>query len=257
MFISAHFLMSFLPLLILALLGWILSLKNSNVTVVDSLWALFFLLATATNLLLASTPSNRAYLIMALVAIWALRLSTYLHIRNHNKDEDKRYQAIRARNEPNFKFKSLYLIFVLQAVLAWIISLPLHIAAQSYQALGILDYAGVVLWLIGMGFQITADSQLAKFKSNPDNATKVLNTGVWKYTRHPNYFGEACIWFGYGFIAAGTDTWWTMSMPILMTYLLVKVTGAKLLEKDIAQRRPDYVIYIQKTSSFLPWIPKS
>ncbi len=256
MFITAHFLISLVPLLMLAVLGWSLSLKDNNVTVVDSLWAMFFFLATATNLCLASALSNRAYFIMALVTIWAFRLSFYLHRRNHNKPEDLRYQAIRARNEPNFRIKSLYLVFMLQAVLAWIISLPLHVATQSTQSLNVADYAGLAIWLVGMGFQVTADMQLATFKSNPLNAKKVLNTGVWRYTRHPNYFGEACIWFGYGFIALGTGTWWALSTPIFMAYLLIKVTGAKLLEKDIAQRRPDYATYVQKTSEFIPWIPK-
>ena len=107
-----------------------------------------------------------------------------------------------------------------------------------------------------MCFQVVGDSQLSQFKSHPENKGKVLNTGVWRYTRHPNYFGEACIWLGYGFIAVGAGAWWAMISPIFMIYLLIKVTGVKLLEADIADRRPGYSIYVKQTNTFIPWFPK-
>jgi steroid 5-alpha reductase family enzyme len=253
---STHYFITLLPMIFLAIFGWSLSLKDNNVTVVDSLWAMFFLIATAMTFVLQTTPSQRAYLILCLVVIWSLRLSTYLHLRNHQKPEDLRYQAIRARNQPNFKYKSIYLVFLLQAFLAWFISLPLNLASQSSSNLNIFDALGIVFWIIGMCFQVVGDTQLSQFKSHPENKGKVLNTGVWRYTRHPNYFGEACIWLGYGFIAVGAGAWWAMISPIFMIYLLIKVTGVKLLEADIADRRPGYSIYVKQTNTFIPWFPK-
>ena len=248
--------MTLLPMIILACLGWSLSLKNNNVTVVDSLWAMFFFVATVITFSLLTEPSERAYLILFLVAAWSIRLSTYLHLRNHNKTEDLRYQAIRARNQPNFRYKSIYLVFILQAFLAWFISLPLNLASQSTNPLNTLDWIGVSIWIIGMFFQVLGDAQLSHFKSKPENKGKVLDKGVWRFTRHPNYFGESCIWLGYGLIAVAAGAWWGMVSSIFMIYLLIKVTGVKLLEADIAHRRPDYKIYIQKTNAFLPWFPK-
>ena len=257
MLIPAHFLINLLPMIALAVFGWLLSLKYNNVTIVDSLWALFFLVSTLTSFYLFSGNSTRSYLSLFLVSVWALRLSIHLHLRNHNKAEDSRYQAIRARNEPYFRYKSLYLVFILQAILALVISLPLQAAIQSNNTIVGADYVGISFWIVGMSFQVIGDSQLSKFKSNPQNKNKVLNYGLWRYTRHPNYFGEACIWFGYGFIAIAAGAWWTIVSPIFMTYLLIKVTGVKLLEADISKRRPDYKTYIQNTSSFFPWLPKN
>jgi steroid 5-alpha reductase family enzyme len=241
-----------------AVLGWLLSLKPRNVTLVDSLWALFFLLACLINVFYLPQVSTRAWLVLTLVSLWSIRLSGYLHWRNHGKPEDARYQAIRARNEPNFEYKSLYLVFLLQAILAWMISLPLQAAMQSANSnMTWLDGLGLIFWLIGMGFQVVGDLQLARFKSKPSNRGKVLDTGVWRYTRHPNYFGESCIWWGYYCIALAAGAWWAILSPMFMTFLLVKVTGVKLLEADIATRRPAYADYINRTSAFIPLKPKS
>jgi steroid 5-alpha reductase family enzyme len=256
MFSISNFGITILPLLTLALLGWLISLKNDNVTIVDTLWALFFLLTTVVSFYFFSIHSQRAYLILGLVLVWSLRLSIYLHLRNHKKEEDHRYKAIRNRNEPNFRIKSLYLVFVLQAVLAWVISLPLIAAIGSANPLNWLDMLGVILWLIGIIFQVIGDYQLVRFKQNPKNKNKVLMTGVWRYTRHPNYFGESCIWFGYGLIGVGAGYAWVIISPVMMTYLLVNVTGASLLENDITERRPDYAKYIKQTNRFFPWFPK-
>jgi steroid 5-alpha reductase family enzyme len=252
----AHYLLTLIPMSIMAILAWTLSLKHNNVTLVDTLWALFFLFSTLFSFVAYADPSPRAWLTLSLVAIWACRLSGHLHNRNHNKPEDARYQAIRARNQPNFRIKSLYLVFLLQAVLAWIIATPLHAATVSTNELNAWDALGIALWLIGMFFQVLGDSQLARFVAQAGNKGKVLSSGVWRYTRHPNYFGEACIWFGYGCLGLASGAWWTLISSIFMTYLLVKVTGAKLLEADIAKRRPGYSTYMQTTSGFVPWFPK-
>lgn len=256
MFILEHYSLTLLPLMLLAFLGWLYSLKCDNVTIVDTLWGMFFLTATLFSFVFFAFPNSRSYLILTLVLIWSSRLSIYLHIRNHNKPEDLRYKAIRDRNQPNFRIKSLYLVFLLQAVLAWFISLPLYVSIQSESPLNLFDWVGLALWIIGMCFQVAGDLQLSRFKANPENKGKVLREGVWRYTRHPNYFGESCIWFAYGLIGLGAGVWWAIISPVIMTYLLVKVTGAALLEASIVERNPDYRNYMKTTNRFLPWFPK-
>jgi steroid 5-alpha reductase family enzyme len=242
-----------LPVLLLAsVAGWLFSIVRQNVTIVDSLWALFFLLAALTTAALTSQPGPRASLIIVLVAVWAMRLSGYLTWRNWGKPEDHRYQAIRQRNEPGFAFKSLYLVFALQAVLAWIIAAPLAAGISGSTPLGLLDYAGVALWVFGFLFETIGDWQLARFKANPHNHGKVMDRGLWRFTRHPNYFGEACLWWGYWLIAASAGGWWTLFAPLLMSVLLLKVSGVALLEIDIGERRPAYRDYIARTNAFFP-----
>ena len=249
--VAAYF--SALAVLLLAsVAGWLFSVVRQNVTIVDSLWALFFLLAALTTAALTPLPGPRATLIIVLVAVWAARLSGYLTWRNWGKPEDHRYQAIRRRNEPGFTFKSLYLVFALQAVLAWIIAAPLAAGISSPSPLGLLDYAGVALWVFGFLFETIGDWQLTRFKAQPDNHGKVMDRGLWHYTRHPNYFGEACLWWGYWLIAASAGSWWTLFAPLLMSVLLLKVSGVALLEKDIGERRPAYRDYIARTNAFFP-----
>jgi steroid 5-alpha reductase family enzyme len=190
------------------------------------------------------------------VSVWALRLSVYITWRNWGHGEDPRYEAIRARNEPNFSFKSLYLVFGLQAVLAWIISLPTLGATLSAAPLTPLDAAGSALWLVGITFEAGGDWQLARFKANPENRGRVMDRGFWRFTRHPNYFGDFCVWWGLYLIAAGGGAWWSLLGPLVMSVLLLKVSGVALLESDIAKRRPEYVDYIKRTNAFFPWMPK-
>jgi steroid 5-alpha reductase family enzyme len=246
------YLATLVVLLLASIAGWLFSVVRQNVTIVDSLWALFFLLAALTTAALTSQPGPRASLIIVLVAIWAVRLSGYLTWRNWGKPEDHRYQAIRQRNEPGFAFKSLYLVFALQAVLAWIIAAPLAASISSPAPLGLLDYAGFALWAFGFLFETIGDWQLARFKANPDNHGKVMDRGLWRFTRHPNYFGEACLWWGYWLIAVSAGGWWTLFAPLLMSVLLLKVSGVALLEKDIGARRPAYRDYIARTNAFFP-----
>lgn len=238
---------------LLGLGGWIASVIKKNVTLVDSLWSLFFLLATVVYVSASAEP--RAILILVLVTIWALRLSIYLTWRNFGKQEDHRYQAIRQNNQPHFWLKSLYIVFALQALLAWIISLPLLGAATSHQPINWLDYVGISLWLTGFLWESIADRQLARFKANPANKGAVMDSGLWRYSRHPNYFGECCVWWGYYLLAVAAGAWWSLPAPLLMTLLLLKVSGVALLEKDIGQRRPAYAAYIAKTNAFLPGRP--
>ena len=175
-----------------------------------------------------------------MVAAWALRLSLYITVRNHGQPEDRRYAAIRANNQPHFWLKSLYIVFLLQGFLAWVICLPAIAAVSGQTPPGPLDYAGVLLWLAGMYFEVVGDYQLSRFRRSGAPQGAVLDTGLWRYTRHPNYFGEALVWWGFYLLALSAGAWWTVFAPLLMTFLLLRVSGVALLEKDICDRRPAY-----------------
>ncbi|HSN72993.1 MAG TPA: DUF1295 domain-containing protein [Steroidobacteraceae bacterium] len=239
-------------LAVFAVAGWLLSLPLRNVSIVDSMWSIKFVIAAAVYAWLTMPLGPRGMLVLALVTIWALRLAGYITWRNQGHGEDFRYQQIRANNEPNFAFKSLYIVFGLQAALAWVISLPLLAAVNSSGPLNALDYAGVVLWVVGFVFEAGGDLQLARFKADPANKGKVLDSGLWRYTRHPNYFGDFCIWWGFYLIAVAAGGAWSILGPILMSVLLLKVSGVALLEKDISERRPAYREYIERTNAFFP-----
>jgi len=249
--------LSALPvLLIAAAFTWLLSLPLRNVAIVDSLWSLM-LFASGVVYALASDPrAPRQSLVLWLLALWAARLAVYITARNTGKGEDRRYQAIRARNQPHFALKSLYLVFGLQALLAWVISLPLMGAFASIRPVGLLDYCGVSLWLVGFAFEAGGDWQLARFRRDPANAQAVMNRGFWRYTRHPNYFGEFCIWWGFWLIALSAGAWWAVPGPALLTWLLLRVSGVRLLESDIGNRRPQYADYVLKTNAFFPAPPR-
>jgi len=234
---------------------WMVSVVRRDVSIVDSLWSLLFLLAVVVYFAVAEAAGPRAWLITAMVAAWALRLSVYITVRNHGKPEDHRYQAIRRNNEPNFWIKSLYIVFLLQGFLAWVICLPALAAVSGQTTPGPLDFIGVALWLIGMYFEVVGDWQLARFRRARPAPGSVLDTGLWRYTRHPNYFGEATLWWGIYLLALSAGAWWTIFAPLLMTFLLLRVSGVALLEKDIAERRPAYRDYVRRTNAFFPGRP--
>ena len=236
--------------------GWLVSVFKRDVSIVDSMWSIMFMLAAVVYYLKLPDTGPRAALILLLVLVWALRLSLYITWRNWGEPEDRRYQSIRANNEPNFTIKSLYIVFLLQGFLAWIISLPLLAAMYGPVTIGILDYLGIALWVVGMIFEAGGDYQLQRFKADSNNRGKVMSNGLWRYTRHPNYFGNACIWWGFGLIAIAAGGWWALISPMIMTLLLLKVSGVSLLEQDIGERRPAYADYIKRTNAFFPWLPK-
>ncbi len=244
--------MTVTALSIFAVLGWLLSLRLRNVSIVDVMWSLMFLLAAGSYAATLEQPGPRLWLVLTLVAIWALRLAGYIAWRNWGAREDYRYQRIRANNEPGFAFKSLYIVFGLQALLALLISLPLLVAVESDAPLGVVDIVGAALWLTGLIFEAGGDWQLARFRANPDNRGKVLDQGLWSITRHPNYFGDFCIWWGFYLIALSAGGWWTLLSPLLMSFLLLRVSGVAMLEQDISERRPAYARYIQQTNAFFP-----
>ena len=241
---------------VIALVAWLYSVARRDVSIVDSLWSLMILASLAAYLLLTWTNGHRAVLVLSLLMIWAVRLSLHITVRNHGQGEDRRYQAIRENNDPGFWWKSVYIVFGLQAALAWVISLPAVVAAASPAPLGWLDLAALLVWLAGMVFEVVGDWQLSRFQKNRDSENAVLDSGLWRYSRHPNYFGEALLWWGVYLFALAAGAWWTIVSPILMTLLLLRVSGVALLEKDIADRRPAYRDYIERTSAFIPAPPR-
>ena len=243
-------------LLAAATITWVISLPLRNVAIGDALWSLMFFMAGVIYALNSDPRAPRLALVLWLLALWAARLALYITRRNAGKGEDRRYQEIRERNQPGFPVKSLYLVFWLQALLAWVISLPVLGAFAGNQPLGLLDLAGVALWCLGLTFEAVGDWQLSRFKKDPANADKVMDRGLWKYTRHPNYFGECCVWWGFYCLALSAGAWWAVPGPVLITFLLLRVSGVRLLERDIGNRRPRYVDYVLKTNAFFPGPPR-
>ncbi len=249
--------LSALPALLgVALVAWTIATARRNAGIVDIFWPTFFLAGAGVYAVASFPLQTRALVALVLVGAWALRLSIYLAARNWNAPEDHRYRAIRERNDPGFAWKSIYLVFGLQAGLAWLISVPLAAAIGAQSALVVLDFLGAMLTLFGLMFEALADAQLARFKADPANAGRVMDRGLWRYSRHPNYFGEFCVWWGLFAIALAAGAWWTVFSPLLMTVLLLKVSGVALLERDIGERRPAYRDYVARTNAFFPGQPR-
>jgi steroid 5-alpha reductase family enzyme len=250
------FLSGLFAALLLPSLTWIVSLFKGDASIVDSLWSLIFLTMCATWFFAYEDTTPRSVIVFALVAFWALRLSAYITWRNWGEGEDARYQAMRRKYSPNFAVKSLFIVFLLQGLLAWIIALPLLAAITGSRPLNPVDALAIVLVLFGTLFESIADAQLAAFKARPGAQGRVMDKGLWRYTRHPNYFGECCVWWGFYLFALAAGGWWSILSPLLMTFLLLRVSGVVLLEKDIVERRPGYREYINRTNAFFPGIPR-
>jgi steroid 5-alpha reductase family enzyme len=239
--------------LVLALATWAVSLAKRDASIVDSVWGLLILFAGAAYYLALAEHGPRAPWLLLLAALWALRLSAYITWRNWGAPEDRRYRAIRARNEPGFAWKSAYLVFGLQAALAWMVSAPLLAGIASPAPLGWLDALGAGVVVLGIFYESLADWQLARFKAKRMTAhSAVLDRGLWRYSRHPNYFGEFCVWWGFFLIALSAGGWPTIASPLLMSWLLLKVSGVALLEADLRGRKPEYREYVERTNAFFP-----
>lgn len=245
-------------ILLFMILLWLASLPLKNSSIVDIFWGTGFVIANWIYYWL--TPEGylpRKLLVGVLVTIWGLRLSIHILIRNWGKPEDFRYQKWRKENGKAWWWRSFLKVFMLQGGLMWIISIPL-LAAQYRglpATLTFIDMIGLLIWLVGFFFEAVGDYQLTRFKAEPENKGKVLDSGVWRYTRHPNYFGDSAQWWGYYLISTAAGGWWTIFSPILMTLFLLRVSGVVLLEKTL-ETRPGYKEYVDKTSAFVPWLPK-
>lgn len=249
---TAPYLLPLVPLLIMAMAVWVVATIRRNAAIVDIFWSLFILVGLLPHLLQAGDPPSRGWIVFALATTWAIRLCVHLARRTWNEPEERRYRAIRERNQPGYAWKSLYLVFGLQAVLAWIVGFPLAAAVRSQGGFAWLDVAGAALVAAGIAYEAIADRQLARFKADARNRGQVLDRGLWRYSRHPNYFGECCIWWGFYLVALAADAGWTIVSPLLMTWLLLRISGVTLLEQGIADRRPGYASYAARTNAFLP-----
>lgn len=238
---------------------WIISLGLKNSSIVDIFWGTGFVISSWVYFVF--TPDGfitRKLLLCTLTTIWGLRLSIYILWRNWRKGEDFRYRVWRKEAGNQWWWRSFFKVFFLQGILMWIISAPL-LAAQlkaTPDKLTIVDFLANLVWVIGFFFEAVGDWQLARFKANPANKGKVMSSGVWRYTRHPNYFGDATQWWAYYLLALVTGGFWTIFSPVIMTLFLLRVSGVALLEKTLKENRPGYKEYIEMTSSFIPWFPK-
>ncbi|RYF77314.1 MAG: DUF1295 domain-containing protein [Comamonadaceae bacterium] len=238
----------------LAVLCWAVSLQRRDASLADRIWGLMIVGAGWAYALLLPTASARLFATLATASVWALRLSLFITWRNWGHGEDRRYRAMRDEHGERFAWRSLWSVFGLQALLAWVVSAPFFAAALTPAPLGWLDAAGLALAAFGLIYEAVADAQLARFKANPAHKGQVMDRGLWRHSRHPNYFGECCVWWGLGLVAlaGGFAGAWSLVSPLLMTVLLLRVSGVSLLEKDITERRPAYRDYVARTPAFVP-----
>jgi steroid 5-alpha reductase family enzyme len=239
--------------------GWLISLARKNVTIADTLWGTGFILTAWTTFALSNGWYGRKWLLVVLTTIWGVRLAAYMIVRGKGKNEDPRYCQWRKEHGVNFWIVSLYKVFLVQALFLWLIALSLQTGIMSEEpaTLTTLDLCGLLLWLAGFATETIADQQLYAFKCDPLNEGKIMDSGLWKYSRHPNYFGETLVWWGIFFIGlSAPGSFWTIISPLLITFVLVKITGVAITEKNILDRKPEYRDYIRKTSAFVPWPPK-
>jgi steroid 5-alpha reductase family enzyme len=253
------YLQALLVIMMLMFLLWIISIILKNVSIVDLFWGFGFVLVSIFYFFNTHGNITRKVILVTLVSIWGLRLSSYLTWRNYGKGEDFRYREFRRKyGRKRYWWISFFQVFILQGLLMWLISAPL-LGAQFYEkneSLNFLDFAGMILWLTGFIFEAGGDYQLSVFKADPSNKGKVLNKGFWHYTRHPNYFGDTMVWWGYGLICLAAGSIWPVFGSVLMTGLIIKISGVALLEKSLKEQKPQYQEYIKNTSAFIPWFPK-
>lgn len=238
---------------------WLVSIKLKNVSIIDPFWGLGFVLVAGYYFSNYQGHDLRSKLVFILVSIWGLRLFIHLLVRNWNKAEDYRYAQFRQDyGVRRYWWFSFFQVFLLQGVLLWIISAPLLAAMYSGTAndFNFFDLMGVLLWLIGFIFEAGGDYQLVRFKKDPKNKGKLLTTGFWNYTRHPNYFGDAAVWWGFGCFSIASGAYYPVLSSILMSWLLLKVSGVALLERNLKHNKPGYQDYVKRTNAFLPWFPR-
>ena len=246
--------------LAIATLVWLLSVQLRDASIADIYWGSGFVMLAWLYCLLSGTMTTRSWLVAALITLWGARLSLHIFLRNRGHDEDPRYQAMRARRGPAFWWQSLFTVFWLQGAISWFVSLPLLAAvrAEHPSYLTAIDGLGIALFVVGLAFEVIGDYQLTRFKADPMNRGQVLDRGLWRYTRHPNYFGDATMWWEvYALACATPGGWLTLLSPALMSFLLMRVSGVTLLEQGLKESRPGYRDYITRTSSFFPWFPRA
>jgi steroid 5-alpha reductase family enzyme len=237
---------------------WLVSVVAKNASIVDIVWGLGFVLVGWVSFGVGDGDDTRGWVLAILVSVWGLRLAGYLARRNIGHGEDYRYRAMRKHWGARFPVVSLVTVFLLQGVLMWVVSLPLQLGQiETSPGFGPIGTMGVLVWAVGLFFEAVGDAQLRRFKSDPANEGRVMSSGLWRYTRHPNYFGDAVVWWGIALVAAeaGVGVFGLIGAA-LMTFLLVRVSGVALLEKSLRKRKPEYEEYVRATSSFVPRPPR-
>ena len=235
---------------------WILSVRLQDASIADVFWGLGFVLLAWLYCALSSALTPRSWLVAVLTTLWGTRLSQHIFRRRRGKAEDPRYQAMRDSHGHAFWWRSLFTVFWLQGAILWFVALPLLVAIRAPRptAFTPFDGLGVLLFAVGFGFEIVGDAQLERFRTEPTNRGKVLDRGLWRYTRHPNYFGDATMWWGMYAMAVSTPAGWlTLLSPALMTVLLMRVSGMTLLEEHLRASKPGYREYVERVPAFLPW----
>jgi steroid 5-alpha reductase family enzyme len=246
-------------ILAVQVLLWMLSIRLQDASIADVFWGLGFVLLAWVYCVLSPVSTPRSWLVAAMMTLWGTRLAQHIFRRSRGKGEDPRYRAMRASHGEAFWWRSLFTVFWLQGAILWFVALPLLVAVRAAQpaSLTIVDGLGIVLFVIGFGFEVVGDHQLERFRAEPGNHGHVLDSGLWRYTRHPNYFGDAMMWWGIYAIAASTPRGWlTVVSPALMTLLLMRVSGVTLLEDTLKVSKPGYREYIARTPAFVPWFPR-
>ena len=248
---------SAISILIYVFLQWLGSVYYRDASIVDRFWGFGFAVVAWTALLVNGIFEPSTLLVVTLATVWGARLSIYLTWRNWGHGEDYRYVAMRERQGEKFWYTSFYRVFLLQGFLTWFIGIPLQRAMTTGGGLTLLDYIGAGIWLVGITFEAVGDWQLARFKADPENEGKVMDRGLWRYTRHPNYFGDAVLWWGMYLVAfTGPIDLLLALCPLTMTFFLMRVSGVPLLEKKLKKTRPDYAAYVERTSAFFPRPPR-
>jgi steroid 5-alpha reductase family enzyme len=229
--------------------------RQGRVSVVDTAWGLGFIVVAVVAGSVGDGPLWRRLLVLVLVAVWGGRLARHMHTRNRGKGEDPRYEKMLADQPGDPFLVAVRKVYLVQGAAIWFVSLPLQVSAASGDGVVWVAILGAAVWLLGIVFEAVGDAQLSRFKADPGNKGKVMDRGLWAWTRHPNYFGDSAVWWGLYLVAASA---WpgvlTILSPVAMTYFLVFATGARLLEKEMSTR-PGYPEYQQRTSYFLPRPP--
>lgn len=232
---------------------------------IDAAWGAGFAVIAVVTLLLSGPLSVLSLTTVVLTVVWGGRLAVHVLRRSLSGHEDARYAEMAAKASGDPGPRMYFRVYLTQAAVMWFVSLPVVFAAGASGFEPAVDdgwanpwlWAGAALWLVGFGFEAVGDEQLRRFKADPANAGKVLDTGLWRYTRHPNYFGDACVWWGLYLLACSTVLGpVSVLSPVLMTWLLAAGSGKPILERGLRQRRPDYAAYVDRTSGFVPWPPK-
>jgi steroid 5-alpha reductase family enzyme len=249
---------SFIAIVAFILVVYAIAQFLKDNSIVDIAWGIGFIIATAVACYESHLFFTQNLLVNILTLIWGLRLSIYIFVRHSGKGEDYRYKEMREGWGNNVALMGLLKVFLPQAVIMFIIAFPiLVINCFPHNSLRLTDIAGAAIWLLGFYFEALGDAQMFHYKKDPSNKGKVMNRGLWKYTRHPNYFGEATMWWGIFIIAIPSGyIWFSVFSPIVITLLIIKITGVELLEKKYKDN-PQYQLYIKTTNSFLPWFPRS